>query len=60
MALATTCQTSGAEFHTSISETEVKVRVELPFPLMLTDEEAMLLEANIHNVMELVLSPLFR
>ena len=60
MAVATKCQTSGAQFHTSISDSSIEVRVELPFSLNLSDEEAMLLEANLHNVFELVLKPFFQ
>jgi hypothetical protein len=38
---------------------KVSVEVELPMELDLTEEEAKLLESNIHNAMELVLAPYF-
>ena len=59
MALATACQTPGAVFGTEISGRTVTFSVTLPFDLELTDEEAALLEANGHNMLELLLSPLF-
>lgn len=60
MAMSTTCQTSGAQFHTSISSASVEIRVDLPFNLDLTEEQAKILEANLHNVLELVLAPHFK
>lgn len=59
MAIATTCQTPAARFHTCINTRSVSVVVQLPFDLKLSEEAAKLLEANIHNAMELVLLPLF-
>lgn len=59
MAIATPCQTSGAQFHTTIALTSVGVLVRLPFELTLTEEEAEVLEANLHNAMEMVLAPHF-
>lgn len=60
MALPTKCQTPGAVFKTAIQRESVSITVELPVPLFLTEEEAELLEANLHNVLELVLKPYFR
>ncbi len=60
MAIATVCQTSGAVFHMTITSNSVSITVDLPFDTNLSEEEAEVLEANIHNVMELVLAPLFR
>lgn len=60
MAIATPCQTSGAEFHTYISVDQIRVAVDLPIQLNLNEEDASLLEANLHNVLELVLAPYFK
>jgi len=64
MAQETTCQTPGTEYGTHIShtldgKTVVSVSVLLPMRLKLTQERAALLEANMHNAMELVLAPYF-
>jgi hypothetical protein len=59
MALATDCQTPGARFYTEIRPMHVSVTVELPFDLHLTEADARLLEANVHNALELVLAPHF-
>jgi hypothetical protein len=60
MANKTPCLTSGATFHTGISEDNVSVKVDLPFKLEITDEEAEILETLIHNQMELILRPYFQ
>jgi hypothetical protein len=59
MALATACQTPGAVYGTGISGRTVTFSVTLPFDPDLTEEEAALLEANGHNLLELLVSPLF-
>ena len=59
MALSTPCQTSGTDFHTHIVDNHIVVLIELPFDLDLTEEAAEMLEANLHNAMELVLAPYF-
>lgn len=62
MAEATPCQTPGAFFHTvihGVENTVVTVAVELPHNLNLTEDEAKLLETNIHNALELVLARYF-
>lgn len=58
--MPTRCQTPDAVFHIKIGDREVSVAVDLPFPLGLTEEEAAILEANVHNAFELVLAPYFR
>jgi len=58
-ALETKCQTPGAIFNTKIEDSEITSSVKLPFTLELTTSEAKTLESNIHNVLELVLSPYF-
>lgn len=60
MAKKTPCQTPGAFFGTHISKDSVGVGVSVPFKLKLSKDEAKVLEANIHNAMELVLAPYFR
>ena len=59
MAVKTRCQTQGAIFATEISNRGIKVDVRFSADgkeIYLSDKEAELLEANIHNVLELVLS----
>lgn len=57
MAKATPCQTHDAVYGVEIDERQVSVTVELPFSLKLAQSEKDLLEANLHNVVELVLVP---
>ncbi len=59
MANATPCQTSGAIFHIAVNDKSVSCKVELPMELKLSEEQAEILETNIHNAMELVLAPYF-
>ena len=58
-AVKTECQTPEANYNIEINSDKVSVEVELPMELDLTEEEAKLLESNIHNMMELVLAPYF-
>jgi ssDNA-binding Zn-finger/Zn-ribbon topoisomerase 1 len=51
----TKCQTPGAIYDTHINDKGVSVKVDLP--LDLSEDEAELLEANLHNAVELVLAP---
>jgi len=61
MALKTTCQTPGTQFHTIIEENLVIVLLDLPKGILPQGEKAnALLEANLHNALELVLAPYFR
>ena len=55
MALATECLTSGAVFHTEIGEQSVSIKVDLPRKLDVSEDEARILEALMHNQLELVL-----
>ena len=55
MAQETKCLTSGAIFHTAINERDISVKVDLPFKLEISDEEASILERLLHNQIELVL-----
>ena len=59
MAIKTKCQTEGCIFVTEIKENSINVNIKIPFDLNITKKEAQVLEANIHNVMELVLSKYF-
>jgi len=59
MALLTKCQTPGAIFSTHIKSGEVTVKVKSSKLKGLSKEQAELLEANIHNALELVLAPLY-
>jgi hypothetical protein len=58
-AVKTECQTPEANYNIEINDSKVSVEVELPMELDLTEDEAKLLESNIHNAMELVLAPYF-
>lgn len=56
MAMPTKCQTSGAQFHTRISDENLSVTVDFGKLIPLDEGEAELLEANLHNALELVLA----
>jgi hypothetical protein len=56
---ATNCQTSGTQYHTTITPTGVSCSVEFSTPIELTEEEAAILDTNMHNAMELVLARYF-
>ena len=58
-ALKTECQTPEANYNIEISKNSVAVEVELPIDLDLSEDEAKILEVNIHNMMEIVLSKYF-
>lgn len=60
MAVETPCQTPGAFFHISIQEEAIVAAVSFKRKIPLTPAEAEVLEANIHNALELVLAPYFR
>jgi hypothetical protein len=58
-ALKTKCQTPDAVYNIDISDDKISVVVNLPMKLDITEKEAKILEANIHNAMELVLKTYF-
>lgn len=62
MAIETPCQTPGAQYDTTISEQNICVWVHFPKGVgsQITEDAAQLLEANIHNALELVLAPYFK
>lgn len=60
MAIKTVCQTPGAIFHTKIKPKTIECKVDLPYPLDLTEEQAKLLEANLHNILEIALARYFK
>jgi hypothetical protein len=59
MAIETKCQTPGTDFHTTIGKRVIGMTVVLPFRLDIDEEEAEVLYANLHNVIELVLTKYF-
>jgi hypothetical protein len=59
MAVATPCQTNGAQFHVSITETGITATVDFSRVIPLTEDEAEALDGTLHNVLELALAPLF-
>ena len=59
-AVKTECQTPEANYNIEINDDKVCVEVELPMKLDLTEDDAKLLESNIHNAMELVLAQYFK
>lgn len=59
MAMETPCQTSGAMFHTEINNLGITASVDFGKEINLTENQAEVLEANIHNALELVLAPFF-
>jgi hypothetical protein len=59
MAIATRCQTPGAVFHSEITGRRVAVAVDLPQVMRLSEEAAKMLDANLHNAVELALAPYF-
>jgi hypothetical protein len=60
MAVATQCQTAGVVYETLLSPWGIRMELGMPHPLDLTKDEAKLLEANLHNAVELVLAPYFK
>lgn len=61
MAVATPCQTRGATYTISITPHKVAVEVDLGRDtLHLGEESAAILEANLHNAVELVMSRFYR
>lgn len=59
-AVKTECQTPDTQFHIDISDEKLSIEIDLPMNLDLSEDEAKLLEANIHNVLELVLAKYFK
>jgi len=59
MAYKTSCQTPDAVYSIALKTNSIEVSVKLPNKLSLTKKQAKLLEKNIHNVMEIVLSKYF-
>ena len=61
MAVATACQTPGVTYRTRINEHEIMIEVDLGMDsLVLSAESAALVEANLHNAIELVLARFYR
>jgi len=51
--------TSGAVFHIGINEAGITAKVDLPFKLDVSEEEAEIIEVLVHNQLELVLRSYF-
>jgi hypothetical protein len=61
MALATPCQTPGAVYRTRIEDNKITIQVDLGNDtLHLSEESATIIEANLHNAVELVLARFYR
>jgi hypothetical protein len=58
-ALSTKCQTPDLVYNIDIDSSEINISLKMPFDLDITEEEAILLEKNIHNSLELVMSRYF-
>ncbi len=58
-AVKTACQTPDAVFHIEIKDKKLSIEIDLPMELDLSEQDAKLLEANVHNALELVLAPYF-
>ncbi len=59
MSIKIKCQTEGAIYKTDISDDNISISISLPFQLDISGDEALVLEANIHNMLEIVLSKYF-
>jgi hypothetical protein len=55
----TKCQTPDVVYNIDISDEKISIILDLPKSLRLDEEEAELLETNIHNSLEIVLSKYF-
>lgn len=56
----TPCQTPESVYNITVKDNEIKCSVKLPMDLDLSEEDAKILETNVHNAMELVLSGYFK
>lgn len=59
MANSTKCLTSGAIFHTHITDSGIVTKITLPFNLDINEDEAEIIETLIHNSLETILRPYF-
>lgn len=59
-ALETPCQTPGVEYNINISENKINIEIDLQTSLNIDENEAEILEANIHNSIEVILSKYFK
>lgn len=60
MALPTPCQTNGAVFDTHISDVMMQITISFGKQIELTEDEAVELEVNVHNMIEIVLSKYYK
>lgn len=59
-AMETPCQTPDVMFNIHIEEKKISIELDLPNELDLDEDSAKLLEANIHNALEMVLAQYFK
>jgi hypothetical protein len=60
MAVATQCQTPGAQFHFHVNDDGLSVAVDFGRKISLTGKAAAELEADVHNALELLLNGYYR
>jgi ribosomal protein S18 acetylase RimI-like enzyme len=58
-AISTPCQTPEVNYDTVINDHQIGVTAEMPMPVNLDEQQAETLDRNLHNMMEMVLAPLF-
>lgn len=58
-AIETPCQTPEVNYNTTINDHEIGVTAEMPMDVDLDAQQADTLDRNLHNMMEMVLAPLF-
>lgn len=58
-AIETPCQTPEVNYDTTINDHEIGVTAEMPMDVDLDAQQADTLDRNLHNMMEMVLAPLF-
>jgi hypothetical protein len=58
-ALSTPCQTPDMVYDINISDDKIDISLNMPFKLDIDEDEAKLLEKNLHNAIELVMKKYF-
>lgn len=58
-AVKTSCQTNDVKYAIKIKPKCISIQADLPSELEIDEEESKILDANLHNAMELVLSKYF-
>ena len=57
--IKTPCQTPDMIYNIEINSDEIEINLKFPFSLEIDEEEAKILESNLHNSIEIVLSKYF-